>query len=219
MAVTFTREFYINFGLFLFACLAVALSIWAFLKPCKNEKFGEDYNKENAKDDKSCVKPWQPCNSQKVCCTGNSCKEQNGQFLCQPSYQGICGSETYGWQTQTSCCDTLTGTSYKEGDHKGNNFEKFYYNTQKCGKPQCGGIYPNNLNCCSNGLSIGKCCNDKVVPYGLVCCDDFTIGEQCCDGTALPSSGYTCCHDKWMLDKGYTCCPGGICPTQRGCNC
>ena len=32
MAVTLTREFYINFGLFLFACVALALSIWAFLK-------------------------------------------------------------------------------------------------------------------------------------------------------------------------------------------
>ena len=34
-----TRKFYINFGLFLFACVALALSIWAFLKPCKNDSF------------------------------------------------------------------------------------------------------------------------------------------------------------------------------------
>lgn len=42
MAVTFTREFYINFGLFLFACLALGLSIWAFVLPCKKDKFGID---------------------------------------------------------------------------------------------------------------------------------------------------------------------------------
>uniref|UniRef100_A0A6C0LHH1 Uncharacterized protein n=1 Tax=viral metagenome TaxID=1070528 RepID=A0A6C0LHH1_9ZZZZ len=40
MAVTFTKEFYINFGLFLFACLALVLSIWAFSKRCKKDKFG-----------------------------------------------------------------------------------------------------------------------------------------------------------------------------------
>ena len=44
MAVTFTREFYINFGLFLFACLALALSIWAFAKPCKKDGFGNTCN-------------------------------------------------------------------------------------------------------------------------------------------------------------------------------
>ena len=42
MAVTFTREFYINFGLFLFACVALALSIWAFLKSCK-DSFGDSF--------------------------------------------------------------------------------------------------------------------------------------------------------------------------------
>ena len=40
MAVTLTKEFYINFGLFLFACLALALSIWAFATPCKKDGFG-----------------------------------------------------------------------------------------------------------------------------------------------------------------------------------
>lgn len=42
MEVTFTREFYINFGLFLFACVALALSIWALLKPCK-DSFGDSF--------------------------------------------------------------------------------------------------------------------------------------------------------------------------------
>ena len=41
MAVTLTRNFYINSGLFLFACLALALSIWALLKPCKKSGFGD----------------------------------------------------------------------------------------------------------------------------------------------------------------------------------
>jgi len=40
MAGTLTREFYINFGLFLFACLALGLSIWAFATPCKKDGFG-----------------------------------------------------------------------------------------------------------------------------------------------------------------------------------
>ena len=40
MAVTLTKEFYINFGLFLFACLALGLSIWAFATPCKKDGFG-----------------------------------------------------------------------------------------------------------------------------------------------------------------------------------
>ena len=41
MAVTLTKEFYINFGLFLFACVALALSIWAFATPCKKDGFGD----------------------------------------------------------------------------------------------------------------------------------------------------------------------------------
>jgi len=39
MAVTFTREFYINFGLFLFACVALVLSILAFTKHYKKDQF------------------------------------------------------------------------------------------------------------------------------------------------------------------------------------
>ena len=170
----------------------------------------------------SCVKPWEACNSQTVCCPGNSCKEQNGQLLCQPSYQGICGNETYGYQTQTSCCDTSTATVYTNGDHKGNEFKKFNYNTQKCGKPQCGGIYPSNKYCCSDGLSDGECCNGKSVPSGLVCCDDYTIGQQCCDKTAL-QHGYKCCNGNVQMPAtGYTCCPWGPCKIPYGkttCNC
>ena len=48
MAVTFTREFYINFGLFLFVCLALGLSIWAFATPCKKDGFGDSNHFKNA---------------------------------------------------------------------------------------------------------------------------------------------------------------------------
>ena len=41
MAVTLTKEFYINFGLFLFACVALGLSIWAFNTKCKKDGFGD----------------------------------------------------------------------------------------------------------------------------------------------------------------------------------
>ena len=37
MAVTPTREFLV---LFVVACVALGLSIWAFVKPCKKDKFG-----------------------------------------------------------------------------------------------------------------------------------------------------------------------------------
>ena len=42
MAVTFTKEFYINLVLFVVACVALGLSIWAFAKPCKKDKFGDN---------------------------------------------------------------------------------------------------------------------------------------------------------------------------------
>ena len=42
MAVTFTKEFYINLVLFVVACVALGLSIWAFAKPCKIDKFGDN---------------------------------------------------------------------------------------------------------------------------------------------------------------------------------
>ena len=49
MAVTLTREFWINFGLFLFTCLALALSIWAFVKPCKKDGFGDTSQQDCSK--------------------------------------------------------------------------------------------------------------------------------------------------------------------------
>ena len=42
MAVTLTKEFWTNFVLFVVACLALGLSIWAFATPCKKDKFGID---------------------------------------------------------------------------------------------------------------------------------------------------------------------------------
>ena len=42
MAVTLTKEFWTNFVLFVVACLALGLSIWAFAKPCKKDRFGSD---------------------------------------------------------------------------------------------------------------------------------------------------------------------------------
>ena len=41
MAVTLTKEFWTNLVLFVVACLALGLSIWAFATPCKKEGFGE----------------------------------------------------------------------------------------------------------------------------------------------------------------------------------
>ena len=41
MAVTLTKEFRTNFVLFVVACVALGLSIWAFAKRCKKDKFGE----------------------------------------------------------------------------------------------------------------------------------------------------------------------------------
>lgn len=42
MAVTLIKNFYINFGLFLFACIALVLSVLAFAKPCKNDEFKDN---------------------------------------------------------------------------------------------------------------------------------------------------------------------------------
>ena len=40
MAVTLTKEFWTNFVLFVVACVALGLSIWAFATPCKKDGFG-----------------------------------------------------------------------------------------------------------------------------------------------------------------------------------
>ena len=40
MAVTLTKEFRANFVLFVVACVALGLSIWAFATPCKKDGFG-----------------------------------------------------------------------------------------------------------------------------------------------------------------------------------
>jgi hypothetical protein len=42
MAVTLTKEFWTNLVLFVVACVALGLSIWAFATPCKKDKFGID---------------------------------------------------------------------------------------------------------------------------------------------------------------------------------
>jgi len=42
MAVTLTKEFWINFVLFVVACVALGLSIWAFATPCKKDGFGDE---------------------------------------------------------------------------------------------------------------------------------------------------------------------------------
>ena len=40
MAVTLTKEFWTNVVLFVVACVALGLSIWALATPCKKDKFG-----------------------------------------------------------------------------------------------------------------------------------------------------------------------------------
>ena len=40
MAVKLTKEFWINVVLFVVACVALGLSIWAFATPCKKDGFG-----------------------------------------------------------------------------------------------------------------------------------------------------------------------------------
>ena len=42
MAVTLTKEFWTNFVLFVVACVALGLSIWAFATKCKKDGFGID---------------------------------------------------------------------------------------------------------------------------------------------------------------------------------
>jgi len=60
MAVTFTKEFWTNLVLFVVACVALGLSIWAFATPCKKDGFGK-------------------VEFGSVCCPdGNDCKEYPG---------------------------------------------------------------------------------------------------------------------------------------------
>lgn len=42
MAVTLTKEFWTNLVLFVVACVALGLSIWAFATPCKKDGFGNE---------------------------------------------------------------------------------------------------------------------------------------------------------------------------------
>lgn len=46
MAVKLTKEFYINIALFVVACVALGLSIWAFATPCKKDGFGNNNNND-----------------------------------------------------------------------------------------------------------------------------------------------------------------------------
>jgi len=88
MAVTFTREFYINFGLFLFACVALGLSIWAFATPCKKDGFGKvEFGSVCCPDDVSDC-PYS-CKGQPKCPEGETCKYTGSSitgcpYMCQP---------------------------------------------------------------------------------------------------------------------------------------
>tara|TARA_B100001094_G_C17744625_1_gene582812 strand:+ start:380 stop:658 length:279 start_codon:yes stop_codon:yes gene_type:complete len=43
MAVQLTRKFWLNVILFIVACVALGISIWAFTKDCKKDNFGSLY--------------------------------------------------------------------------------------------------------------------------------------------------------------------------------
>ena len=88
MAVTFTREFYINFGLFLFACLALGLSIWAFATPCKKDGFAAQCEP---------VKKCQNKNPKKGECgshgTKTDCGNLSGLYEACSSQEDCCGDD------------------------------------------------------------------------------------------------------------------------------
>ena len=107
MSVTLTKEFWTNLVLFVVACVALGLSIWAFVKPCKKDKFGDgfkingniEYGKLQNDDDecivqyanicnKSCFK----CNQNYICPKDKTCKEGEftpGKGTCVASGQRI----------------------------------------------------------------------------------------------------------------------------------
>ena len=66
MAVTFTREFWTNFVLFVVACVALALSIWAFATPCKKDGFKGLFNYCCPNPNK-CMIGCQTCDKNETC--------------------------------------------------------------------------------------------------------------------------------------------------------
>ena len=55
MAVTLTKEFWTNLVLFVVACVALGLSIWAIPTPCKKDVFGNTMTNSGSK---SCTTPY-----------------------------------------------------------------------------------------------------------------------------------------------------------------
>lgn len=69
MAVTLTKEFWTNLVLFVVACVALGLSIWSLVTPCKKDKFGNTMTNSGLK---SCKTP-DDCNQNEmeVCVDSN----------------------------------------------------------------------------------------------------------------------------------------------------
>jgi len=96
MAVTLTKEFWTNFVLFVVACVALGLSIWAFATKCKKDGFGNqsreqiprnpDYGSHG--DQTGCPEDslgyLQPCNDDNECCGYNvNPPSSEGKLTCK----------------------------------------------------------------------------------------------------------------------------------------
>jgi len=90
MAVKLTKEFWINVVLFVVACVALGLSIWAFATPCKKDGFGDQPGMFGAccpdieKNRQNCIDkgPFgvHPSDKDMTCPSNLKCKDYNDPF-------------------------------------------------------------------------------------------------------------------------------------------
>ena len=97
MAVKLTKEFYI--ALFVVACVALGLSIWAFATPCKKDKFGDGFKIngkiEHGNLDKGVCRPLSDCDK--------SCFDCNKDITCSKNKTCVQSySPGLGWCTPAS---------------------------------------------------------------------------------------------------------------------
>ena len=103
MAVQLTKEFWTNLVLFVVACVALGLSIWALNVPCKKDGFGDNLSgckkRSDCSENQYCDyknhvcqdirKPGDKCNNPYEClnswCIDGQCRHEN-ELYCECGY-------------------------------------------------------------------------------------------------------------------------------------
>lgn len=196
----FTKEFWMNLVLFVFACIVLGLSIWALMLPCKNKEPFGDYSNEHCYDDINMkLSQYTPKfflkHKKKSECIGPYTFNNN-----KLSFKGQTAN-CKGSETIRECAMRLTKITKQQGQN---------------GK--CSDYW---MNCCNDGkLTSGCCCNI----LGMGCtgdkhCDTWCRsklqlkkGEFCecgaAKGPVVKSPGYGYCDGLFGHDDYIQCIDG-----------